>query len=250
MTGRRRPAEDGGPGRYRGGAVCEILMVAWPEPVTLDRILPWASEVERLGVAGFGWGVAWREGGRIRRYRHPTALAADPDGRGLLARVRSDRALVHLRRPARLSTVGVADTQPFLAGGAFAFCHNGTFRRHEEHRARLGHLLEGRADSEVGFRVFEELLASGDGPEGALARTHELLGGSANLGYLGADGTLAVYAGFETNPVWSFTVEGARAAATALHSDDASLFDLVFPGARDREPVRGARTITPAPPGA
>ena len=45
------------------------------------------------------------------------------------ARSRRRAALVHLRRPSKLSTLGIADTQPFDdPAGRFSFSHNGDFR--------------------------------------------------------------------------------------------------------------------------
>src|SRR2546430_9494138 len=122
------------PSPNEGAGVCEVLAVAWEEPRPFDRVLPWASELERLGVAGFGWGVAWVEDdGTVHGYRRPTSLRDDADGRDRLAGVTSSRFLVHLRRPSRLSTVQMADTQPFLArAGRSASCHNGILHRHAE----------------------------------------------------------------------------------------------------------------------
>jgi len=225
--------------------VCEVLAVAWERPERFDRVLPWASELERLGVAGFGWGVAWREGdGSVHGHRRPTSLREDAEGRDRLAGVASDRFLVHLRRPSMLSTVQMADTQPFVAeDGGFAFCHNGMLERHEDHRERLGGSLSGMADSEIGFRMTEEALAAGADPTGALADVYWRLGGRANFGYLDAGGTLAVYAANATNHMWSFRVDGARVATTALHSDDRSVFGLLFERAEDPEPVEGPAVV-------
>jgi predicted glutamine amidotransferase len=227
--------------------VCEVLAVAWSEPERFERVLPWAAELERLGVAGFGWGVAWTDGdGRVHGYRRPTSLAGDPDGRERLAGVTADRLLVHMRRPSRLSTVQLADTQPFVAeDGSFAFCHNGMLDRHDEHRERLGSSLAGKADSEVGFRMTQEALGAGATPTEALAGVHEQLGGRANFGYLGADGELAVFAVNATNRMWQFGLDGARVAATALHSDDRSLFRMVFDRADEPVMVEGAAVVAP-----
>src|SRR5437764_3463807 len=90
---------------YGGGvAVCELLAVAWERPEPFSRILPWARGLERVGIAGYGWGVAWlddRMGAApvVRGYRHPVSLDEDPGGVAALAGVRSTRFLVHLRRP-------------------------------------------------------------------------------------------------------------------------------------------------------
>ena len=294
--------------------MCELLAVATPQPVPFTDVLPWAAEVERLGVGGFGWGVAWTGIDGVRRYRTPVCLADDAAGRDRLAGVRSDRFLVHLRRPSRLSTLDLADSQPFLdsadedGAGTFAFCHNGYLERHAELRPTFGTRLGGRADSEVGFEWFRDrlvdglepaealadvhrtfggtanlgfvdagegtfafchngtlkgdrtpyagrlkgmadsevgfchlidLLAEGEEPERALPRVHEDLGGKANFGYLGADGRLLVYEGNRPNPIWEFSLDGARVAATRLHSADESLFDLIFHDAEDRELVTG-----------
>jgi predicted glutamine amidotransferase len=225
--------------------VCEVLAVAWEEPQRFDRVLPWASDLERLGVAGFGWGVAWvDEDGTVRGYRRPTSLRDDAEGRHRLAGVTSNRFLVHLRRPSRLSTVQMADTQPFLAGdGGFAFCHNGMLERHEDHRDRLGASLSGKADSEIGFRMVEEALAAGAMPADALADVYERLGGRANFGYLDAGGTLAVYAANATNRMWTFELDRARVASTALHSDDRSVFGMLFDRGDDAELIDGPAVI-------
>ncbi len=232
--------------------MCELLAVAWEEPRPFDRVLPWASELERLGVAGFGWGVAWLDdGGTVQGYRRPTSLRDDEAGRDGLDGVTSKRFLVHLRRPSRLSTVQLADTQPFLAeDGRFAFCHNGMLERHEDHRDRLGASLSGKADSEIGFRMAEEALTAGATPAGALADVYGRLGGRANFGYLDAGGTLAVYAANATNHMWSFELDGARMATTALHSDDRSVFGMLFDRAVDPVRVEGGAVVAEGAHGA
>jgi hypothetical protein len=223
--------------------MCEVLAVAGPKEIAFEAALPWARGLERLGVAGFGWGVAWSVDGGVRRYRNAASLADDAAGAGALASVRSDRFLVHLRRPSRLSTAQLADSQPFLDAesedgvGTFAFCHNGFLDRHAELRPRYEGRLRGRADSEVGFEFFRERLGDGVAPADGLAEVHERLGGSANLGYLGADGTLLVYGGHAHNPPWRFEQDGLTVAATSLHSEDESLFDLLFTNATERRRI-------------
>jgi predicted glutamine amidotransferase len=227
--------------------MCELLAVAWDSPQPFVRIVPWAQGLERVGIAGFGWGLAWLAEDGVHRYRHPTSLAEDPSGVAEHSDVASTRFLVHLRRPDRLSTVEMADSQPFLAAdgdgvdgprgvGTFAFCHNGSLKGD---RAPYAGRLKGRADSEVGFCLLTDLLGEGVSPEIALPRILQELGGKANFGYLGSDGRLLVYEGNRPNPIWRFSMEGARVAATQLHSDDESLFDLLFQQAGDRERVLG-----------
>jgi hypothetical protein len=227
--------------------MCELLAVVAAEPRPMGAVLDWAKQVERLGVAGFGWGVAWLEpDGDVEAYRDPGSLREDPQAASL-ASVRSSRFLIHLRRPSRLSTVSLEDTQPFVAGG-WAFCHNGEFRRHEELRPRYGGLLQGAADSEVGYRVAEELLESGSPPEAVLPEVHRRLEGGANLGYLDRGGAVVVYGVHPSNNMWTFTIDDARVAATALHSGDESLFDLLFTSATNRKPLDGVATLQPQGP--
>lgn len=219
--------------------MCEVLAVAFASPEPFATVLPWAMSMERLGVAGFGWGAAWLDdAGTVRRYRHASSLAEDAEGRAALANEVSSRFLVHLRRPSRLSTVQEADTQPFLADDAgFAFCHNGSFERAEEVRERYSGRLKGRADSEVGFSLFQDRLRAGSPAAAALEETLAELGGTGNLGYLGQDGALMMLGGHPHNILWRFRRGPSNMAATGLHSEDESVFDLVFRDATDRERV-------------
>ncbi len=224
--------------------MCEILAVRWPVPTRFEVLLPWARKIEYYGIANFGWGLAWLEGGEVKRYRFEGRLSEDASVDRELVGIESTHFLVHFRRPNRLSTIQIADTQPFLADhGRFAFCHNGSFTRESEFRDRFAPLLLGKADSEVGFRVFEEILQGGASAEQALARTHEQLSGNANLGYLGSDGEVVVFNAYRNNRFHRFRVGGALVAATELHSADDSLFKLVFPSATDRRVITGGVSL-------
>ncbi len=215
--------------------MCEILVVVWPEPQPFERLLPWGLEIERLGVVGFGWGLAWREDGRVRRYRNPGRLGDDFEGQEDLRGITSTHFLLHLRRPSQLSTVSLADTQPFVAAdGSFAFGHNGRLAEAPSFRHRFPGKLEGQADSEVGFRLFEAFLAEGVEPSAALPEVHRQMGGYANLAFLPAQGEALLYAGNPGNDGWRFDLEGAEVASTALHSADEAIFTLCFPSARHR----------------
>jgi glutamine phosphoribosylpyrophosphate amidotransferase len=214
-----------------------MVVSAWQEPVTFDHIRPWALEVERLGLSGFGWGVAWvdESAGRVDLYKDTGTLREDQGAHTTLSGVESRRWMVHFRRPSRLSTVAMADTQPFLEkSAAWAFSHNGEFRRHNEYREQLGDVLRGRADSEVGFRLFERLFGEGRSVDEAIEETHRRLEGHCNVVYLGADGRMVVRAGNRHNPVWTFDIDGGHWAVTALHSPDESLFDMIFRDAENR----------------
>ncbi|MGH7610557.1 MAG: class II glutamine amidotransferase [Candidatus Dormibacteria bacterium] len=236
--------------------MCEVLVTAWAEPEPFARVLPWALQLERVGVAGFGWGVAWREGDRVMGRRDPGRLSEDRQAQETLATVRSTHFLVHLRRPSRLSTISLADTQPFVEeAGRFAFAHNGQLEGAAGARGRFSGQLAGRADSEVGFRLFEALLSQGRGEAEALAQVHAELGGRANLAVLPAAGAALVYAGNRENDFWRFRLEGAEVASTALHSADQALFSLCFPDAQQPERVGWRQVVAvadqhPSQPGA
>jgi len=229
--------------------MCELLAVAWERPEPFGRILPWARGLERVGIAGYGWGVAWLEGepgtaaAAVRGYRHPTSLDQDQEGAAALSEVTSTRFLVHLRRPNKLSTVQLADSQPFVDAaeeggpGTFALCHNGLLERRGEIRPAYEHRLKGRADSEVGFVVLADLLAEGVPAEEALPEVHRRFGGKANFGFLSRDGALLAYGGHPANAFWRFGLDGAEVAATQVHSDDLSVFDLLFDRAERRRQV-------------
>ena len=233
--------------------MCELLAVACERPVPFESLLERAGRLEQWGIAGFGWGVAWQEvSGRIRVDRGLGRFQDEAPRRPALRSATGSRFLVHLRRPNRLSTVQLADTQPFPDGDDRAFCHNGYLERAETHRPLFAGGLNGAADSEVGWAYLRDRLASGMEPADGLAAVDETFGGTANLGYLDASGALLVYARNPMNPMWRFGLAGgglaADVVATSLHSADETVFDLVFPDALDRRLVPPATTVRVAPP--
>lgn len=226
--------------------VCEILAAAFPKPRPFSQLVDAVGLLEAYGLGGFGWGVAWiDERGHVQARRDLGRFVDQGAVDEALGRQSSERFLIHLRRPSRLSTVALADTQPFVADDRVAFCHNGFLENAEELRRRYSGRLSGRADSEVGWVFLLDRLASGTPPELALMDLDRNFGGKVNLGYLGADGTLAVYARNDTNAMWSFRLEGADFVSSALHSDDESVFDRIFPGATHRRLVKGGYQLDP-----
>jgi predicted glutamine amidotransferase len=225
--------------------MCEILAVASPSPVAFPDVFGWAKAMEDYGMAGFGWGVAWMGSGKVESYLDLTRIRGERRLDDQLERVESTRYLIHLRRPSRLSTISLADTQPFVApGGALAFCHNGTFVKESDLRADYASRLRGSADSELGFVLMQEALDSGFAPEESLNLVQERLAGTNNVACLSSAGDVAVGGWHPANAVWEFRYGTMRIAATGLHSADNSLFDLVFPDATDRRIVEGTRRIT------
>lgn len=227
--------------------MCELLAVRADVPFRLDEAWGVVEGLERYGLAGFGWGVAWvRPDGILAGHRATTAFRDDP-ARDEVGRTETTSALVHLRRPSRFSWLGMADTQPFLdAEGRFAFGHNGELVRHRRFRTayRAAGRIHGKADSEVAMRWLEDAWAPGRPAGDLLAELHEAMGGSANLAVLEPGGAATVRAGNAENPVFGFRLGDLRVLSTGVYSLDRSLFRLVAPGARDRHLVAKGRAAT------
>lgn len=222
--------------------MCEILAVKCPEPRPFSAIAGWARAMEYYGSGRFGWGVAWLDGTgtgrRVRVHLNTGQMVTDEAVTGDLGTVESTRFLVHFRRPTLLSTIQLADTQPFVtAEEDLAFCHNGLFKEREAFRTAYAGRLKGGADSQIGFCMLQDLIGEGVPICDALAIMHAKLGGNANLGTLDAQGVIALYSKHETNRFWTFQMGGAQIAATELHSPDDSLFRLIFTQAAARAVV-------------
>jgi glutamine phosphoribosylpyrophosphate amidotransferase len=232
--------------------MCEQFVARAAEPFRLDELWPFAERLERYGLAGFGWGAAWLDAaGRLRIHRSTDAFRDDA-GREPLGTVETTSALVHLRRPSRLSTLQLADTQPFEdPAGRFAFGHNGDFRDYR--RARSRYLaqgrIHGRADTEVGQRWLEDEWSDDEPVAHLLAALHDALGGEANLALLTRDGTPSHYGGNPENPVFTFRLGRIGFASTGIYSIDRSVFRYVAPGATHRRVVRLHSTVTLGPAG-
>ena len=227
-------------------AMCEQFIARSAEPFRIDELWPFTERLERYGLAGFGWGAAWiGADGRIRMHRDTAAFRDDP-GRESVGAEEAMSVLVHLRRPSRLSTLQLPDTQPFLdPAERFVFSHNGDLRDYKAARARYRKQgrIHGRADSEVGQRWLEDAW-SADEPVGhLLGSLHDAFGGEANFAVLAADGTPHHYAGNPQNPVFTFDLGAIGVASTALYSIDRSVFRYAAKGATNRALVRLHGTV-------
>jgi glutamine phosphoribosylpyrophosphate amidotransferase len=232
-------------------AMCEQFVARAAEPFPLDGLWAFSEKLERFGLAGFGWGAAWLnpEGG-LDCHRDVRAFRDDPN-RDAIGRIETTSLLVHLRRPSRLSTLQLADTQPFADPQArFAFSHNGDLRDWRRYRPtyREQGRIHGRADTEVGERWLEDEWDSEPATD-LLPRLHRTFGGQANLMTLAADGTAVHYAGNTENPVFSFRLGRIGVVSTGLYSLDRSVFRFAAPGATDRRLVRLQTTVTLDPEG-
>ena len=230
--------------------MCEQFVARAAGPFRIDALWPFSEKLERYGIAGFGWGAAWlRSDGSIGLYRDSRAFRDDP-GRETLGPTETTSLLVHLRRPSKLSTLGMADTQPFLdPAGRFAFGHNGDladFRSFRTRYRREGR-IHGRADTEVGARWLEDAWSPTEPVAHLLGTLHDTFAGRANMALLAADGAAYHYAGNDENPVFTFRLGRIRLASTGIYSLDRSVFRFVAPGAEDRGLVKLRSTIAVEP---
>ncbi len=233
-------------------AMCEHYVARAASPFQLSELWPFTERLERYGIAGFGWGAAWLgNDGILGSYRDQRAFRDDP-GREEVGRVETSAALIHLRRPSKLSTLGMPDTQPFDdPAGRYSFSHNGDLLNIRQLRSRYreeGRLL-GRADTEVGARWLEDEWHDGEPVAHLLGALHDTFGGQANLAVLVKDGAVHHYAGNRENPVFTFRLGDIGIASTGLYSLDRSLFRFAAKGAIERRLVPIRRTASLGPDG-
>ncbi|MEO8436924.1 MAG: hypothetical protein ABI562_00590 [Chloroflexota bacterium] len=227
--------------------MCEHYVARAAAPFRLDELWPFTERLERFGLTGYGWGAAWRTSeGDLRSYRDIRAFRDDP-GRDAVGAIETTSLLLHLRRPSKLSTLTLADTQPFDdPAGRFAFSHNGDLRDYRSLRGtyRDQGRIHGRADTEVGERWLEDAWHPGEAASDVLPALHVRFGGQANLALLTDDGTASHYAGNTENPVFAFRLGRIGIVSTGIYSLDRSLFSFVAPGATDRRLIRVGTTAT------
>jgi glutamine phosphoribosylpyrophosphate amidotransferase len=221
--------------------MCEHYIARAAAPFRLDELWPFTERLERFGIAGFGWGAAWIDrDAKLASYRDIRAFRDDPD-RERVGATETTAALIHLRRPSRLSTLTLADTQPFDdPQGRFAFSHNGDLRDYKSLRARYREegRIHGRADTEVGQRWLEDAWQADVPVASLLGALHHRFSGHANLAVLTAEGTPHHYAGNSENPVFSFRLGRIGVVSTGIYSLDRSLFRYVAQGTTDRQLIR------------
>jgi glutamine phosphoribosylpyrophosphate amidotransferase len=228
--------------------MCEQFIARAEEPFRLDELWEFTARLERFGIAGFGWGAAWLTAeSRLDSYRDLEAFRNDDRGREQVGRQATIAALVHLRRPSKLSTLTLPDTQPFEdPAGRYAFSHNGDLRDYRPLRSayREAGRIHGRADTEVAARWLEDAWSDDAPVPEQLAALHARFGGQANLAVLTRSGVATQYAGNTENPVFTFRFGRIGLASTGIYSLDRSLFRYVATGARDRRLVPARATIS------
>lgn len=232
--------------------MCEHYVARSASPFRLDELWAFTERLERFGLAGYGWGAAWIDTtGALQSYRDVRAFRDDP-GSTAVGRTETTAVLVHLRRPTRLSTLGMPDTQPFDdPRGRYSFSHNGDLLNIKGLRARYRTegRVHGRADSEVGARWLEDEWHDEEPVPHLLGALHDRFGGQANLAVLSATGAAHHYAGNRENPVFTFRLGSIGIAGTGIYSLDRSLFKFVAHGATDRRVVKIRTTISLDPDG-
>lgn len=227
-------------------AMCEQFVARSAEPFRLDTLWELADALEHFGMGGFGWGAAWTDAdGGLHSYRDIRSFRDDP-GKEALGATETRSLLVHLRRPSRLSTLQLADTQPFDdPAGRYIFSHNGDLKEYQAYRRRYqrqGRIL-GRADTEVGARWLEDEWSDEEPVGHLLASLHDAFGGEANFAVLARDGTPYHYAGNPQNLVFAFRLGQIGVVSTSLYSIDRSIFRFAAKGATHRQLARLHTTI-------
>jgi Glutamine amidotransferase domain len=228
--------------------MCEHYVARAAEPFRIADLWPFTERLERYGIAGFGWGASWLGMDGALHHHRDTGRFADDPARETIGSQTTTALLVHLRRPSRLSTIGLPDAQPFDdPAGRFAFSHNGDLRNIREHRERfLGqNRIHGRADTEVGQRWLEDAWDEPGSDEAALLCTlHETFGGHANLALLTRPGDVFHYSGNDENRVFTYRLGPIGIASTGIYSLDRSLFRFVAPDATERRMIPTRSTVT------
>ncbi|NJD61091.1 MAG: class II glutamine amidotransferase [Deltaproteobacteria bacterium] len=155
--------------------MCRMIGFAAVDPVDVAPYLAALSAFSRSGnlVEGWerrpggnhpdGWGIAYRESGRMRLRRGGMPANADPVFSDV--RVTTDRFIGHVRYASNTATVNADNAHPFLVSGT-ALAHNGTFR------GRIGEEASRRNVSDT--LVFLEMLAARWG-ERTFSRLREAL---------------------------------------------------------------------------
>jgi hypothetical protein len=227
--------------------MCEQFIARSATPFRLSVLFPFADRLERFGIAGFGWGATWLgDDGALHSHRDVRAFRDDHDGGMQVGLVETTSALVHLRRPSKLSTLDLPDTQPFDdPAGRYAFSHNGDLRDYRSLRAtyREAGRIHGRADTEVAARWLEDAWTEDQPVASLLGTAHDRFGGQANLAVLTASGDPYHYAGNTENPVFSFRLGSIGVVSTGIYSIDRSFFRYVAPDATDRHLVPPGSTV-------
>ena len=242
-----------GAGAYHRGAMCEHYVARAAEPFRLDELWPFT---ERSSGSGSPASAGARPGSATTAACTAIATSAPsattPTAATASARSETTSALVHLRRPSKLSTLTLARHPAVRRSGrplrvqpqrrparvpraARPIPRAGPHPRPGRHGGRRA-LARGRVARRRAV------------PPTCLRALHDRFGGQANLAVLTADGTPHHYAGNTENPVFTFRL-GRIGIVVDRHLLARSLALPVRRPGRDRPPPRPRRaaTVTPRP---
>lgn len=110
--------------------MCRLVGFVSRTPRTLAEVLGEDGLAELTALShqhADGWGLAWTEGGEVRRVASHLPAHATPAYADAVREVRTDAALLHLRWATPGLAVTPANTHPFVVGDR-AFGHNGAVR--------------------------------------------------------------------------------------------------------------------------
>ncbi len=120
------------------------------------------GEGEKL-IHDCGWGVAFREAGRLVRRRSAASCLDDPEFDSLSG-VETDLVILHARRTPDRGTINILNSHPFIQewrGEEWAFCHNGAVSDLTQLRSDESLVPTGGIDSELLFYHALTLLDTG-----------------------------------------------------------------------------------------
>ncbi len=224
--------------------MCEILYLQSDEPFKLSSVLPYVEAIEKYGIAGFGWGAAWTFNGILGHFRSEKSIREDAAGRSEFENKEATSCLFHLRRPSFLSTISVKNSQPYLEPGQFAFAHNGYLENSSLWKERVGNELKGDSDSEIGFLLYKKYLETMSESEALTKVVNDALGnGDANIVVLKKNGEAVAIGENRKNRLFRFSFNKFSGLVTELHSADGTIFETIFPLAKDIVPIIGAMVI-------
>ncbi len=143
-----------------------------------------------------GWGVAFREGGRLVRRRSAASCLDDPEFDSLSG-VETDLVILHARRTPHRDTIDVLNSHPFLQewrGEEWAFCHNGAVSDLTQLRSDSSLQPAGGIDSELLFHHVLTLLDTNRAAESLAEILHEIRDFTSLNCFLATSESIAVHA--------------------------------------------------------
>lgn len=139
--------------------MCELFGLSASQPISA-REMPLAEFRARGGLAADnpdGWGIAWREAGRLLLVKEPFPACDSAEFAKLSASLCSDLVIAHVRKARFPPVNNLNNTHPFLrqcCGKNWVFAHNGlvpdVVAMEQSNQERIC-LPEGETDSEFAF---------------------------------------------------------------------------------------------------